>query len=84
MASRKRLTIDEKRKNHLQTEPGVKSEWLNGLESVLMKKIENERKTQPRITQFFHQRQGQSGQASQSNDNNNSNDSDEIHFIGTY
>ena len=39
--------------------------------------------TQP-ITQFFHQRQGQSGQATQSNDNNNSNDSDEIHFIGTY
>ena len=44
-------------RTHLQTEPGVKSEWLNGLESVLMKKIENERKTQPRITQFFHQRQ---------------------------
>ena len=29
-------------RTHLQTEPGVKSEWLNGLESVLIQKIENE------------------------------------------
>ena len=40
---------------------GVKSEWLNGLESVLIQIIENERRVQPRITQYF--KQGQSSQS---------------------
>ena len=73
-------------RTHLQTEPGVKSEWLNGLESVLIQIIENERRVQPRITQYF--KQGQSSQSTptvtcNNNDNNNSNHSNdsEIHFI---
>ena len=44
-------------RSHLQTKPGVKSEWFDGLESVLIKDIENERRVQPKIggtSHFFY------------------------------
>ena len=82
------LQMLEKIRGHMVAKPGVQSEWihgLNGLESVLIKEIENERRVQPRITNYFSKtsQSGQSGQVtvtSNSNDNNNSNES-EIHFI---
>ena len=49
-------------RRHLQTKPGVKSEWLNGLDSVLIQKIEKKRRVQPRITHYL--KQGQSSQQS--------------------
>ena len=49
-------------RRHLQTKPGVKSEWLNGLDSVLIQKIEKKRRVKPRITHYL--KQGQSSQQS--------------------
>ena len=53
-------------RGHMQTMPEVKSEWLNGLESVLVKKIQNEKRVQPRITNYFSQSSQSSIQPGQS------------------
>ena len=44
-------------RSHLQTKPGVKSEWFDGLESVLIKEIETERRVHPKAggtSHFFY------------------------------
>ena len=68
-------------RGHMKTMSEVKSEWLNGLESVLVKKIKSEKKIQPRITIYFSKPSHHTNVICNNNCENNSND--EIHFIGT-
>ena len=42
-------------RTNLQTDPNIKQEWFNGIENVLVKKIESEGRVQPKITNFFSQ-----------------------------
>ena len=49
------MTMLQTLRTNLQTDPNIKQEWFNGIENVLVKKIESEGRVQPKITNFFSQ-----------------------------